>query len=496
MHFRLPRPILYFLFLLAALPASARTTPEPDLLIAHTNDLHARYRPFESRGGESRGGFARISGRLNQLRVQYGDRLLFVDAGDLFQGTPFYHFYRGQLGMDLLDAMKCDAFVLGNHELDDGHENFLLRSKNIAFPTLCANVSLPEHRLLMQASTRIETAGLSIDIVGLVTAGLDEVTGVVSRGELVLEDPAQALGSWMDARTNAADFTFVLSHCGLGEDLQIAAEVAGIPLIIGGHSHSFMDEPELVGETTVTSAGAYGYNLGLLKLWRNEDGSWRIESEMLPINSSSPEDPIILAMIDKAAVIVDQEMDIVVGSLAGDFDARGKSSAANPLGQWIAELTRLEAGADIGLQNIGGYRTSFREGPLTRGDIFTLLPFDNRIVRLTFGGDTLLKFFDYLASCHGGGRFGQISGATYRVEEGKAKDIVIAGLPFDSGRDYTLATNDFLLGGGDGYTVLKKAKKVEILEAFPRDVMESWLRAGNIPSPSDYQPNVISSDEN
>ncbi len=466
---------------------------EPDLVIVHTNDLHARYRPFDSRG-ESRGGFARLSGQINILREQYGDRLIYLDAGDLFQGTPFYHFYRGELGMDLLDAMGCDAFALGNHELDDGHQNFLRASQAMSFPLLCANVSLPDGPPLLPASTRLTRGNLTIDVVGIITAHLEEVTGVISRGELTMVDPALALQNWLDHRKNEADLTVVLSHCGLSEDIDIAANVTEPPLIISGHSHSFIDEPARVGDTIICTTGAYGYNLGVLKLWQEGD-SWRMEHELIPMNADSPEDPKIAALIEEAAVVVDREMAVEVGELAEDFPTQGKSGAANPLGQWIAELLRVEAGADIGLQNVGGYRTSLNGGDMSRGDVFTLLPFDNRIVRLTFHGDVLQELFDYLAECFGSGRFAQTSGVSYRVENGKARDILIDGKPLDPAAHYKVATLDFLLGGGDGYTVLQKAHTIDILDAFPRDVMENWLLAGNIPSPTDFPPNVFSSDE-
>jgi len=487
------RPILSLLAILLLFQPSeapARPDREPDLVIVHTNDLHARYRPFESRDGESRGGFARIAGAIAELRERHGDRLIYMDAGDLFQGTPFYHFYRGELGMRLLDAMACDAFALGNHELDDGHENFLRASSEAAFPLLCANLFLPDASPLLPASTRLHHGGFTIDVVGLITAELDEVTGVVTRGELLLEDPALALRRWLDARPDAADLTLLLSHCGLEEDLLIAAEVPGLPIVISGHSHHFLDEPELVDETLICTTGAYGYNLGKLMLWR-ESGRWEMEHELIPVDDNLPENPMIRAMIEEAAVIVDREMAVEVGSLAGNFNMDDKSSRPNPLGQMVAELMRQEAGTDIGLQNVGGYRISLPAGPITRGDIFTLLPFDNRIVRIIFRGEILRELFDYLAANHDTGRFAQISGASYRIEGGRAVEILIGGKPLDPEAVYSVATLDFLYGGGDGFTVLARSQKAVVLDAFPRDVMEAWLKAGNIPSPADFAPNFV-----
>ncbi|MDP6418915.1 MAG: bifunctional UDP-sugar hydrolase/5'-nucleotidase [Candidatus Krumholzibacteria bacterium] len=478
-----------FLLILAFLPLQAEEAP--DLVIAHTNDLHAHYRPFESRSGEIRGGIARIAGRIAELRAEYGDRFLYLDAGDLFQGTPFYHFHRGSLGVELLSAMHCDLMCLGNHELDDGSANFFRAMKKSSFPVVCANLNRADGSALLPAAMRLEAGGFSIDAVGLLTGSLDEICGEAARGELLVLPPEKALASWLQDRKSQADLTLALSHCGLNEDRTIADAVPEVPLIIGGHSHSFLYEPELRGPVTICQTGCYGYNLGVLKAWQNGDGSWRFEETLEEVREDWPLDENVQAIVERASHLVDREMNVVLGRLRGDFGIPGKSSQPDPLGQMVASIMQQAAGADIGLQNVGGYRTFLKEGDLRREDLFTLLPFDNHIMRLRFRGDQIQTLFNFIASGLNSHRFGQTSGIEYRIHEGQARDIRIDGQKLDPAKDYLLATLDFLYGGGDGFTLLQEALEAETLDIFSRDEFEKRLLEGFSPAPEDYAPNFI-----
>ncbi|MBM4119197.1 hypothetical protein FJ251_15970, partial [bacterium] len=274
MHSRRRRFAVLALLLALAGAAFGAEARRPDLVIAHTNDLHAHYRSFPDRDGALRGGLARIAWRLGELRAEHGERLLYLDAGDLFAGTPFYHFYRGSLGIALMDRLGCGAMALGNHELDDGYLNFLRARVGARFPTVCANLGFPDGEPLLPESALLAAGDLRVEVVGLIAAELPELVGEAARGELLVRPPAQALREWLAAARPAADLRLVLSHCGLEADSALAAAVPEIPLIIGGHSHSFLREPRRVGPVTVCQAGCYGYNLGVLECYRRADASW------------------------------------------------------------------------------------------------------------------------------------------------------------------------------------------------------------------------------
>ncbi len=481
--------------LLLLIPTAGTGNPadadrKPDLVIAHTNDLHARYRSFESRSGELRGGFARLSARIGQLREEHGDRFLYLDAGDLFMGTPFYHFYRGSLGIELLELMGCDAQVLGNHELDDGSLNYLRATVGATYPRLCLNMHRADGHALLPAATVIETAGLSVEIVGVITEAMPELSGECARGELLVEAPIPALERWLAETRPEADLRFILSHCGLEEDRGIAAALPELPLIIGGHSHSFLEAPEQVNGVTICHVGCYGYFLGVLECYRQSDGSWEFRHSREDVTADWPEDEAVKTLIDEAAGFVDREMNTLLAELPEAFEGRGKSNRPDPLGIMIADLMRRAAGADLGLQNVGGYRSYLPEGGIKRERIFELLPFNNRVLRLHFDGADLAQLFDRLALNHDGGRFAQMAGGEYRVDGDDAADVRIGGQAIDPDGSYTLATLDFLYGGGDGYgEILQLANRVDTLNVFGRDLLEARLMEGPAPRPGDYPPN-------
>ena len=462
----------------------------PDLVIAHTSDLHAHYRSFENRNGELRGGFARLSARIGELREEHGERFLYLDAGDLFMGTPFYHLYRGSLGVELLEAMGCDAMALGNHELDDGSVNFLRAAVGSAFPLLCLNLNYPDGTPLLPDATLFDADGLKVEVVGVTTEAMPELVGECARGELVVRPQGPALREWLEKERPQADLRIVLSHSGLEEDRGIAEAVPEIPLILGGHSHSFLEAPESVNGVTICHTGCFGYFLGVVECYRQEDGSWRFVQRREAVTADWPEDPAITAMVENAALPIDREMGEVLTELPQGFDTRGKSAEPNALGIMIADLMRREAGADLGMQNVGGYRTYLPAGPIQRERLFELLPFNNRILRLHFDGADLGTLFQTLAANHDGGRFAQIAGGEYVVSGGMATGIRVGAEPLDPAKRYTLATLDFLYGGGDGYgEVLGLASRVDTLDVYGRDILEKRLLAGPPPTPADYPPN-------
>ena len=249
------------------------------LTILHTNDMHSRIEPFPDNGGQwaGLGGMARRAALIKDIRSKEPNVLL-LDSGDIFQGTPYFNFFGGELEYKLMSQMGYDASTLGNHDFDNGLEGLQRQLPNATFPFLIANYDFSKTPLAGRFAPYkvFERAGLRIGVFGL---GI-ELSGLVADknfGQTVYLDPV-AKAREMVAQLRGpehCDLVVCLSHLGYKyenaklDDRKLAAQVSGIDLILGGHTHTFMDAPEPIAspdgqKTLINQVGWSGINLGRL----------------------------------------------------------------------------------------------------------------------------------------------------------------------------------------------------------------------------------------
>jgi 5'-nucleotidase len=221
--------------------------------IMHTNDLHCHIEPF-SGGNENtdgKGGLARISEMVKRAKAENPNTLLF-DAGDMFQGTPYYNYFKGELMLQLMSAVGYDAGTIGNHEFDDGMEGIADSIHAAKFPLICSNYDFsntmlagkfPRWKIYKRDGIKIGVYGLGIELKGLVA---DK-----NFGNTIYNDPLQTaleMESFLK-NDNKCDLVVCLSHLGLRyrdnkiSDMVLASETSMTDLIIGGHTHTFLEEP-------------------------------------------------------------------------------------------------------------------------------------------------------------------------------------------------------------------------------------------------------------
>ncbi len=247
------------------------------LTILHTNDVHSRIEPFPIDGSkyEGLGGTARRASLLSRIRAEERNVLL-LDAGDIFQGTPYFNKFGGELEIKLMSLMGYDAATMGNHDFDNGLEGFYKQLPRAKFPILCGNYDFSN--TLLRGATKpyqiFKKSGLKIGVFGI---GL-ELKGLVADanyGDTIYLDPVKKANELADLLRNelSCDLVICLSHLGYKyesdkiSDQILAAQNKNIDLIIGGHTHTFMDEPQDVknlngGITTINQVGFAGINLG------------------------------------------------------------------------------------------------------------------------------------------------------------------------------------------------------------------------------------------
>ena len=240
--------------------------------ILHTNDLHCHIEPF-SDGNDNiagKGGLARISEMVKKVRAENRDTLLF-DAGDMFQGTPYYNYFQGGLMMKLMTAVGYDAGTIGNHEFDDGLQGILDSLPEAGFPIINSNYDfsdtilagrLPRWKIFKKSGIRIGVYGLGIELKGLVA---DK-----NFGKIIYNDPlivAAEMESFLKGR-GKCDLVICLSHLGLRyreskvSDLILASETSMTDLIIGGHTHTFLEKPIIeknkAGKQVIINQASWG----------------------------------------------------------------------------------------------------------------------------------------------------------------------------------------------------------------------------------------------
>lgn len=255
------------------------------LTVLHTNDVHSRIDPFPMNDPKhpGMGGFARRAEVIRRIRATEKNVLL-LDAGDVFQGTPYFNLFNGEPEIRLMREMGYDACAIGNHDFDGGMENLAVRISEAGFPFLCANYDLSDsplhssaqpYKIFHQGGLKIGVFGLGIQPKGLID------TAVSNR--IIYSDPIVAAKKFSTILRDEehCDLVICLSHLGYNykekkvSDTVIAKEVSGIDLIIGGHTHTFLDEPvkiqNPIGKNVlVAQSGWAGIRLGRIDFFFDE----------------------------------------------------------------------------------------------------------------------------------------------------------------------------------------------------------------------------------
>jgi 5'-nucleotidase len=249
------------------------------LTILHTNDVHSRLEPFPMDGSRNQGlgGVAARAQLIQEIRNEGGEVLL-LDAGDIFQGTPFFNLYKGEPEMKAMAAMGYDAATMGNHDFDAGLENFATQLKNANFPVLMCNYDFTDtpmelkyqpYKIFKKGKLKIGITAVGIELTGLVPDSLFGNTKYLNPIQKVNEVAAKL------KKEESCDMVICLSHLGYKysdnkvSDIILAKESENIDLIIGGHTHTFMDAPEIIknklgSDVLINQVGWAGIMLGRL----------------------------------------------------------------------------------------------------------------------------------------------------------------------------------------------------------------------------------------
>lgn len=264
------KTIFIVLAALAALSLDAQ-----NLTILHLNDTHSHVDPERSGEYKGLGGAVEQAAYIDSVRTADGRKnVLLLHGGDFSQGTSYFTELGGNIEIDLLNAAGYDVVSLGNHEFDNGSVELARRLRNIDAEVVCANYDFTGTPLegLVKPYTVVKRAGLKIGIIGLLT----DISRVVDKklvGELVYQEPASVVNRYAELlrKEEGCDLVLCLSHLGFSLDTEVAAQIRNVDVIVGGHSHTELDEMEKVKdldgkEVVIVQDWCWGMSVGNLKV--------------------------------------------------------------------------------------------------------------------------------------------------------------------------------------------------------------------------------------
>lgn len=459
------------LALAAPVPALAQDGPASAVLtILHVNDID-RMEPSADRGG-----VAKVASVVED-EAGRADHVLVTLGGDMISPSLLSSIDKGAHMVRLADEIGIDYAVPGNHEFDFGPDVARERFAEAHFTWLSSNIRGKDGAPLAGTEDHalVAVGPFKVGLFGITTPETPELS---SPGpDLAFEAAATAAARAVAAlREAGADLVILISHQGLIADRVLLDAVDGIDVVLGGHDHLAVALYD--GVHAMLSAGSQGDFVGVMEITlkrEDKDGkpvlSWSPQMRLVS-TEGIPEHPALAALVADYSSRLDSELGKVIGRASVALDTRRTEVRGREtrFGNLVADAMRTRTGADAALTNGGGIRgdRSYPAGSdLTRRDIVAELPFGNTVVVLEVTGAMIEAALENGVSrmAEVAGRFPQVSGLRFVVDPGapagqRVGDVEIGGKPLDPDATYRLATNDFVARGGDGYAMLKPARRL------------------------------------
>ncbi len=479
-------------------PPAADSVGAGSFVLLHTNDMHCHFRPTAARwldGAPPIGGFLDLDAYLRTVRARE-DAVLLLDAGDLLSGTPLSELelegVRGGHVARFVEQWGYDAWAVGNHEFDGGFDEL---SAFVAFgkvPALCSNLHSPDGGPAMpglEPARVFEVGGLQVGVIGVITDDLERFVSRESWERVALEDSVQAVTRQVERLDPQTDLLVVLSHSGLEADRMLADRISGIDLIVGGHSHDALQQPERRAGVYVVQAGSYARSVGRLDIRVEDDAIVSLEGRLVDL---VPDEGWLqpAAAVREHVEVVTAEVDERYGRVVGTapVEVRRDSYLQGPLGSWICERLLVATGSDVAVYNSGGIRADLPAGDITYAHVYQVLPFSNTAVTFTATGAEIEGFARRNAFAEATRETSalQCAGLEWSWRpEGSTQEMVsvtVGGEPLDPEREYTVVTNSYLATHIE-QSLRLSSRPIEPSELRVLDVVVRALAEGPLEAP-------------
>jgi len=523
--------------------------------IIHINDHHSHVESETYKlsfdGVETKvqlGGLPRVATKIKQLRSTLKNPLV-LHAGDALQGTIFYTLYKGDVDVALMNMIGFDAFELGNHEFDDGETILAKFIKQANFPVIAANIDASQnHEIagLFKPYLIKEIEGEKVAILGINT--LKTVHSSNPNKNVIFKDELETANKFIQTlEKQGINKIIVLSHYGYHQEINLAKQVAGIDIIVGGDSHTLLGDVKSLGLTSegdyptivlsprnepvcIVQAWQYSYVVGKLEVEFNNKGQvdkcqgnpiLLVGSTKNKIIANNPnieivkEDPAVAAKLAEYSSKIENLRQQIIGQAAdnlwhiripGTHPTGAKLTNGSYIAPIVAEaffqqLDKVGFEPDIAIQNGGGVRANLLKGNITIDNVYNLLPFNNTLYILNMKGSEIKQVLEDAVSHiwdDGGstGAFPYGSHIRYKIEKNKLKNKRVTEIEIQNKQGiwqaikadkyYKVVTNSFLIDGKDGYTTFGKIKGINTYFNYAESFVDYVKKIKTLKIPKEF----------
>jgi len=463
--------------------------------ILHSNDMHGDFLAEVKQGeGNLIGGLSLLSGYINKVRKEE-ENVLYVISGDMLQGSIIDTEFKGISTIEIMNYLAPDVATLGNHEFDYGLPHLLFLEKMANFPIVNANLYIKKyHKRLMKPFTILNKAGFDILFIGIIT---DDVIDSLKRDEIgsfvSLEEASDEVGKITNAYKNEdIDLTILLTHIGFDADKELAKMLKpewGVDIIIGGHSHTILEKPEIINNILITQAGVGTDQIGRFDIVVDDDTNSVVDYkwQLVPIDSLIAEkDGELEEFINSFKDVVDRKYNTIVSKFAKKL-MHPSRKVETELGNLFADIFKERADVDIAITGSGSIRLKEMGPIITLGDLIAVFPFSDSLTKFKIKGKNLKKIFSNFMNNENRVKDGECYQvnrgvrAIYNETKNALESLTINNKDVQDEGEYTISLQGYHVDNcfknlNITYEELTQLEQPKLITTSVRDVVEEYLR--------------------
>ncbi len=468
------------------------------LTILHNNDIHGDFIE-EKIDDEYIGGLSLLSGYINEVREKE-ENVLYVIAGDMFRGSIIDSEFKGISTVEMINLLEPDIVTIGNHEIDYGIAHLLFIEKCATFPIINANLHIKSnHANLFTPFKILKIADMNILFIGIVT---EEVLSAAKVDSLIgsfidTKEAAEEIGRICNAYNSIdIDFTVLMTHIGIEEDIKLAKMLDpdfGVDLIIGGHSHTFMDEPLIVNDIVIAHAGEGSDNVGRFDIVVDTDSN-SIDSftwNFVKISDkTSKRDVQMEEIINKYKGITDEKYGRIITRFKKELTHPSRFQETT-LGNLFADVLQESLAVDIMLLGSGSIRGQALGPIVDLGMLTEIFPYDDEVHMIKVNGEMLRRMLTFILredAFLGVSEFYQVSKdlkMKFSKEKMEFVHMLFKGKEIMDDEIYSIALQDFHFKNLEDFLNVKhdeldKIFKPKVISTSTLDIIEEYLRVNRL----------------